>query len=300
MCQKGIILSGGSGSRLFPITKCVSKQILPLYSKPMIYYSISILMMANIKDILLISTPQDLPSFKRLFGDGSQFGINISYAEQPTPDGLAQAFLIAKEVGFIKEYSENVTMILGDNIFYGDNFSKILKTATENAKDGYATVFGYYVDDPQRYGVAEIDSNGLCVSIEEKPENPKSNICVTGLYFYPNDVVEYAKKVKPSKRGELEITTLNQMYIYEGRLKIEILNRGFAWFDTGTFESLNEASNFVKAIEKRQGLLIGSPEEIAFKNKWISKQKFTEMAESMAKNDYGKMLLRLLKKNNGH
>ncbi len=291
----GIILSGGAGTRLHPLTLCQSKQILPIYSKPMIYYSLSTLMSSGIRDILIISTPQDLPTFQKLFSDGSQFGIKLTYAEQPKPEGLAQAFIIANKIGFITENVENVTMILGDNIFYGTNFNKSLKNAVENAKNGFATVFGYYVDDPERYGVAELDNKGNCIGIEEKPIEPKSNICVTGLYYYPNDVVKYANMVKPSKRGELEITTLNQMYINEGRLKIEILNRGFAWFDTGTFDSLNEASSFVRAIEKRQGLLIGSPEETAYRNKWIDKKEFIELAQNLSKNNYGKMLLKIVK-----
>lgn len=295
--HKGIILSGGSGSRLFPITKSTSKQLLPIYSKVMIYYPLTTLMQSGIKDILIITTPDDSVAFKKLLGDGSQFGIKLTYAEQPKPEGLAQAFLIANKIGFISEYEENVTMILGDNIFYGSNFNRSLKNAIENAKDGYATVFGYFVEDPQRYGVAELDSKGNCIGIEEKPSNPKSDICVTGLYYYPNDVVNKAKQVQPSSRGELEITTLNQMYIDEGRMKIEILNRGFAWFDTGTFDSLNEASNFVRAIEKRQGLLVGSPEETAYRNKWINKIDLYNLALPMQNNDYGKKLLKIANKN---
>ena len=295
--HKGIILSGGSGSRLFPITKSTSKQLLPIYSKVMIYYPLTTLMQSGIKDILIITTPDDSVAFKKLLGDGSQFGIKLTYAEQPKPEGLAQAFLIANNIGFISEYEENVTMILGDNIFYGSNFNRSLKNAIENAKDGYATVFGYFVEDPQRYGVAELDSKGNCIGIEEKPSNPKSDICVTGLYYYPNDVVNKAKQVQPSSRGELEITTLNQMYIDEGRMKIEILNRGFAWFDTGTFDSLNEASNFVRAIEKRQGLLVGSPEETAYRNKWINKIELYNLALPIQNNDYGKKLLKIANKN---
>ena len=295
--HKGIILSGGSGSRLFPITKSTSKQLLPIYSKVMIYYPLTTLMQSGIKDILIITTPDDSVAFKKLLGDGSQFGIKLTYAEQPKPEGLAQAFLIANNIGFISEYEENVTMILGDNIFYGSNFNRSLKNAIENAKDGYATVFGYFVEDPQRYGVAELDSKGNCNGIEEKPSNPKSDICVTGLYYYPNDVVNKAKQVQPSSRGELEITTLNQMYIDEGRMKIEILNRGFAWFDTGTFDSLNEASNFVRAIEKRQGLLVGSPEETAYRNKWINKIELYNLALPIQNNDYGKKLLKIANKN---
>lgn len=294
--HKGIILSGGSGSRLFPITKSTSKQLLPIYSKVMIYYPLTTLMQSGIKDILIITTPDDSVAFKKLLGDGSQFGIKLTYAEQPKPEGLAQAFLIANNIGFISEYEENVTMILGDNIFYGSNFNRSLKNAIENAKDGYATVFGYFVEDPQRYGVAELDSKGNCIGIEEKPSNPKSDICVTGLYYYPNDVVNKAKQVQPSSRGELEITTLNQMYIDEGRMKIEILNRGFAWFDTGTFDSLNEASSFVRAIEKRQGLLVGSPEETAYRNKWINKIDLYNLALPMQNNDYGKKLLKIANK----
>lgn len=293
--HKGIILSGGSGTRMFPLTKSVSKQQLPIYSKPTIYYPLSTLMSAGIKDILIITTPEDSLSFKKLLGDGSQFGINLTYAEQPKPEGLAQAFLIANKVEFITE-DDNVAMILGDNIFYGSNFSKSLKNAIENANKGCATVFGYNVEDPQRYGIAEIDNEGNCIGIEEKPLEPKSDICVTGLYFYPNDVVKKAMEIKPSKRGELEISTLNQMYVEEKRLKIEILNRGFAWFDTGTFDSFNEASNFVRAVEKRQGLLVGSPEETAFRNKWITKHDLVKLAEPMSKNDYGRLLLKLTKK----
>lgn len=292
----GIILSGGSGTRLYPLTLSQSKQILPIYSKPMIYYPLSTLMLSGIREILIISTPKDLPTFQKLFGDGTQFGISLTYAEQPKPEGLAQAFIIANNIGFITEGDENVTMILGDNIFYGTNFNKSLKNAIENSKNGFATVFGYYVDDPVRYGVAELDDKGNCIGIEEKPNNPKSNICVSGLYYYPNDVVKYSNMIKPSKRGELEITSLNEMYIAEKRLKIEILNRGFAWFDTGTFDSLNEASNFIKAIEKRQGLLVGSPEEIAYRNKWINKKQFIELALKYTQNDYGKMLLKLIEK----
>lgn len=295
--HKGIILSGGSGTRVLPLTKSLSKQLLPIYSKPTIYYPLTTLMQSGIKDILIITTPDDSVAFKKLLGDGSQFGIKLTYAEQPKPEGLAQAFLIANNIGFISEYEENVTMILGDNIFYGSNFNRSLKNAIENAKDGYATVFGYFVEDPQRYGVAELDSKGNCIGIEEKPSNPKSDICVTGLYYYPNDVVNKAKQVQPSSRGELEITTLNQMYIDEGRMKIEMLNRGFAWFDTGTFDSLNEASNFVRAIEKRQGLLVGSPEETAYRNKWINKIDLYNLALPMQNNDYGKKLLKIANKN---
>ena len=292
---KAIILSGGSGTRLFPLTKSISKQQLPIYSKPTIYYPLSTLMSAGIRNILIITTPDDSVSFKKLLGDGSQFGIKLTYAEQPKPEGLAQAFLIADKVGFINE-GDTVAMILGDNIFYGANFSKTLKNAIDNANNGYATVFGYNVEDPQRYGIAEVDSNGNCIGIEEKPLEPKSDICVTGLYFYPSDVIKKAKQINPSKRGELEISSLNQMYVDEKRLKIEILNRGFAWFDTGTFDSFNEASNFVRAIEKRQGLLVGSPEETAFRNKWISKQDLAKLAEPMCKNEYGRLLMKLTKK----
>lgn len=295
--HKGIILSAGKGTRVLPLTKSLSKQLLPIYSKPTIYYPLTTLMQSGIKDILIITTPDDSVAFKKLLGDGSQFGIKLTYAEQPKPEGLAQAFLIANNIGFISEYEENVTMILGDNIFYGSNFNRSLKNAIENAEDGYATVFGYYVEDPQRYGVAELDSKGNCIGIEEKPSNPKSDICVTGLYYYPNDVVNKAKQVQPSSRGELEITTLNQMYIDESRMKIEILNRGFAWFDTGTFDSLNEASNFVRAIEKRQGLLVGSPEETAYRNKWINKIDLYNLALPMQNNDYGKKLLKITNKN---
>jgi glucose-1-phosphate thymidylyltransferase len=293
--QKAIILSGGSGTRLYPLTMSFSKQLLPIYSKPTIYYPLSTLMSAGIKDILIITTPDDSVSFKKLLGDGSKFGINLTYAEQPKPEGLAQAFIIANNIGFISD-DDNVAMILGDNIFYGSNFNRTLKNAIENTNNNCATVFGYYVEDPQRYGIAEIDNDGNCIGIEEKPLVPKSDICVTGLYFYPSDVVKKAKKIIPSKRGELEISTLNQMYVDEKRLKIEILNRGFAWFDTGTFDSFNEASNFVRAIEKRQGLLVGSPEEIAYRNKWINKQDLIKIAEPMLKNDYGRLLMKLTKK----
>lgn len=288
---KFIILCGGSGSRMHPITKGVPKSLIPIYSKPTCYYALSTVMLAGVKDILIITTPEDSFSFKKLLGDGSQFGIRLTYAEQPKPEGLAQAFIIAHNVGFISD-DDNVGMILGDNIFYGSNFNKTLKNAIENSNNGYATIFGYNVEDPQRYGVAEIDGDGNCISIEEKPVEPKSDICVTGLYFYPNDVVKKALNVKPSKRGELEISTLNQMYVDEKRMKIEILNRGFAWFDTGTFDSFNEASNFVMAVEKRQGLLIGSPEETAYRNKWISKKELISLAEPMIKNNYGRMLLK--------
>lgn len=292
----GIILAGGKGLRVRPITASVPKSLIPLYSKPTIYYPLSTLMLAGIKDILIITTPEDSLSFKKLLGDGSQFGINLTYAEQPKPEGLAQAFLIASRVGFISE-NDNVAMILGDNIFYGANFGISLKNAIENSNNNYATVFGYNVEDPQRYGIAEIDNDGNCISIEEKPLEPKSDICVTGLYFYPSDVVKKAMEIKPSKRGELEISTLNQMYVDDKRLKIEILNRGFAWFDTGTFDSLNEASDFVRAIEKRQGLLVGSPEETAFNNKWITKEQLYELALPMQINDYGKKLLKIANKN---
>jgi glucose-1-phosphate thymidylyltransferase len=291
---RGIILAGGSGTRLFPVTQGVTKQLLPLYNKSMIYYPISVLMMAEIRDILIITTPEDADSFKRLLGDGSQYGINLQYAVQPKPEGIAQAFLIGEE--FLDGHP--ACLILGDNIFHGSNFTTILDNAKINGTDliNSATVFGYYVNDPERYGVAEFNQFGECLSIEEKPQKPKSNYAVVGLYFYPSDVVEKAKKVKPSARGELEITTLNQMYINEGRMKIEILNRGFAWFDTGTFDSLNEASNFVRAIEKRQGLLVGSPEETAYRNKWITRNELYELALPMQNNDYGRKLLKIANK----
>lgn len=293
--MKGIVLAGGAGTRLYPVTKAMSKQMLPLYNKPMIYYPVSILMLAGIRDILIISTPTDLPNFKNLFGDGSDYGVNFSYAEQPKPEGLAQSFLIANECGFLRE-DESCALILGDNIFHSAGFSESLNLAIKTATtSSIATVFGYYVKDPERYGVAEIDKDGNCLSIEEKPQHPKSNICVTGLYFYPEDVVKKAKQVKPSARGELEITTLNQMYLEDKRLRVDVMQRGSAWFDTGTFDSLSEAGNYVETIEKRQGLKIACLEEIAYNNGWISKDKLKNIGNSMSKNEYGQYLLGLIK-----
>lgn len=290
--MKGIVLAGGSGTRLYPITKGVSKQLLPIYDKPMVYYPISVLMLAGIRDILLISTPDDLPAFRRLLGDGSDFGVNLSYAEQPSPDGLAQAFLIGKE--FIGD--DCACLVLGDNIFYGSGFSAMLRQAVEEAeKNARATVFGYWVSDPQRYGVAEFDSEGNCLSIEEKPEHPKSNYAVVGLYFYPNKVVNVAETIRPSARGELEITSVNQRFLEEEALKVQTLGRGFAWLDTGTHDSLSEASTFVEVIEKRQGLKIACLEAIAFKNGWISAEKLKAVATPMSKNQYGQYLLGLVK-----
>lgn len=289
--MKGIVLAGGSGTRLYPITKGVSKQLLPIFDKPMIYYPISVLMLAEIRDILIISTPHDLPGFQRLLGDGRDYGVNFSYAEQPSPDGLAQAFIIGEE--FIGE--DSACMVLGDNIFHGNGFIELLKEAVRSAeKDSKATVFGYWVSDPQRYGVAEFDSEGNCLSIEEKPAEPKSNYAVTGLYFYPNKVVEIAKNVKPSARGELEITTVNQHFLNEGQLKVQTLGRGFAWLDTGTHDSLSEASTFIEVIEKRQGLKIACLEEIAYRNGWITADRVRELAQPMSKNQYGQYLLNLL------
>lgn len=290
--MKGIILAGGSGSRLYPITKGVSKQLLPIYDKPMVYYPLSVLMLAGIRDILLISTPQDLPGFQRLLGNGADYGVRIEYAEQPSPDGLAQAFIIGKE--FIGD--DSACLVLGDNIFYGQGFSRMLQEAVENAeKENKATVFGYYVNDPERYGVAEFDAEGNVLSIEEKPVQPKSNYAVVGLYFYPNRVVEVAGRIKPSARGELEITTVNQEFLKEGQLKVKLLGRGFAWLDTGTHDSLSEASTFVEVIEKRQGLKIACLEEIAYKRGWIEEEKLKALAEPMKKNQYGQYLLKLLK-----
>jgi len=287
--MKGIVLAGGSGTRLYPITKGVSKQLLPIYDKPMVYYPISVLMLAGIRDILLISTPQDLPSFERLLGDGSDYGIRLQYAEQPSPDGLAQAFLIGER--FIG--NDSVCLVLGDNIFYGQSFTTMLRKAVANAEKNKATVFGYYVNDPERYGVAEFDENGNVLSIEEKPQHPKSNYAVVGLYFYPNKVVDVAKQVKPSARGELEITSVNQVFMNAGELKAQLLGRGFAWLDTGTHDSLAEASTFVEVIEKRQGLKVACLEEIAFHQGWISAEKLKSVALPMAKNQYGHYLLGL-------
>lgn len=290
--MKGIVLAGGSGTRLYPITKGVSKQLLPIYDKPMVYYPISALMLAGIREILIISTPQDLPGFERLLGDGSDYGVNFQYAEQPSPDGLAQAFIIGEE--FIGD--DSVCLVLGDNIFYGQGFRPMLVKAVENAEQhNKATVFGYYVNDPERYGVAEFDKEGNVFSIEEKPTNPKSNYAVVGLYLYPNSVVEIAKKIKPSDRGELEITTVNQEYLKEQSLKVQQLGRGFAWLDTGTHESLSEASTFVEVIEKRQGLKIACLEEIAYKRGWINRDDILRLAEPMKKNQYGQYLLNLIK-----
>ena len=288
--MKGIVLAGGSGTRLYPITKGVSKQLWPIYDKPMVYYPISVLMLAGIRDILLISTPQDLPGFKRLLGDGSDYGINLQYAEQPSPDGLAQAFIIGEE--FIGD--DCACLVLGDNIFYGSHFTgKLLDAVKAAEEDHKATVFGYWVNDPERYGVAEFDKEGNCLSIEEKPANPKSNYAVVGLYFYPNKVVEVAKHIKPSARGELEITTVNQEFLKDGELKVQLLGRGFAWLDTGTHDSLAEATNFVETIEKRQGLKIACLEGIAFHKGWITSDRLREIAKPMAKNQYGQYLIQL-------
>lgn len=288
--MKGIVLAGGSGTRLYPITKGVSKQLIPIFDKPMIYYPVSALMLAGIRDILIISTPYDLPGFRRLLGDGHELGVHFEYAEQPSPDGLAQAFIIGKE--FIGD--DSVCLVLGDNIFYGSGFTGMLRQCVAEAEqNGKGTVFGYWVNDPERYGVAEFDSEGNCLSIEEKPEHPKSNYAVVGLYFYPNSVVDIASHIKPSPRGELEITTVNQEYLQQGALKVKTLPRGFAWLDTGTHDSLSEASTFIEVIEKRQGLKVACLEEIAFKQGWISREELRQTAKPMAKNNYGQYLLRL-------
>jgi glucose-1-phosphate thymidylyltransferase len=289
--MKGIVLAGGSGTRLYPITKGVSKQLLPIYDKPMVYYPISALMLAGIREILIISTPQDLPGFKRLLGDGSDYGVRFEYAEQPSPDGLAQAFIIGEK--FIGD--DCACLVLGDNIFYGNGFTKMLKDAVRTAEEEKkATVFGYWVSDPERYGVAEFDTNGNCLSIEEKPKEPKSNYAVVGLYFYPNKVVNVAKHIKPSARGELEITTVNQEFLKDGELKVQTLGRGFAWLDTGTHDSLSEASTFVEVIEKRTGLKVGCLEGIAYRHGWITEEKMRELAQPMLKNQYGQYLLKVI------
>ena len=291
--MKGIVLAGGSGTRLYPITKGVSKQLLPIYDKPMIFYPVSVLMLAGIREILIISTPQDLPGFRRLLGDGSDYGVRFEYAEQPSPDGLAQAFIIGER--FIGD--DSVCLVLGDNIFYGQSFTRMLKEAVDKVENEQkATVFGYYVNDPERYGVAEFDADGNVLSIEEKPKEPKSNYAVVGLYFYPNKVVGVAKNIKPSARGELEITTVNQWFLKDGELKVQLLGRGFAWLDTGTHDSLSEASTFVEVIEKRQGLKVACLEEIAFKHGWIDEKRLEQVALPMIKNQYGQYLMRLINK----
>lgn len=288
--MKGIVLAGGSGTRLYPITKGISKQLIPIFDKPMIYYPISVLMLAGIRDILVISTPDDLPGFRRLLGDGSDMGVRFSFAEQPSPDGLAQAFIIGAD--FIG--TDDVCLVLGDNIFYGSGFSGMLRQCVDNVeKDAKATVFGYYVNDPERYGVAEFDAEGNCLSIEEKPKQPKSNYAVVGLYFYPNSVVDIARNIKPSERGELEITSVNQEYLRRGQLKVQTLQRGFAWLDTGTHDSLSEACTFIEVIEKRQGLKVACLEEIAYRKGWITREQLHRLAEPMMKNDYGKYLMNI-------
>ena len=293
--MKGIVLAGGSGTRLYPITKGVSKQLLPIYDKPMVYYPISTLMLAGIRDILIISTPQDLPGFRRLLGDGSDYGVRLTYAEQPSPDGLAQAFIIGRE--FIGD--DSACLVLGDNIFHGAGFSEVLKESVRTAdEEGKATVFGYWVNDPERYGVAEFDKEGNCLSIEEKPEHPKSNYAVVGLYFYPNKVVKVAERIKPSARGELEITTVNQEFLKDGELKVQTLPRGFAWLDTGTHDSLAEASIYVEVLEKRQGLKIACLEGIAYTNGWITAERLRELARPMLKNQYGQYLMKIADEEN--
>lgn len=289
--MKGIVLAGGSGTRLYPITKGISKQLLPIYDKPMIYYPVSVLMLAGIREILIISTPHDLPGFKRLLGDGSDYGVKFEYKEQPSPDGLAQAFTIGKD--FIGD--DCACLVLGDNIFYGNGFPTMLREAVQNAEQGYATVFGYHVSDPERYGVVEFDDNWHAVSIEEKPANPKSNYAVVGLYFYPNKVVEVAYQIKPSARGEYEITTVNDCFLREGKLKVQLLGRGFAWLDTGTHDSLSEASTFIEVIEKRQGLKVACLEAIAYDKGWIDADKMRNLAQPMIKNQYGQYLLSRIK-----
>ena len=289
--MKGIVLAGGSGTRLYPITKGISKQLMPIYDKPMVYYPVSVLMLAGIRDILIISTPYDLPGFKRLFGDGSDYGVNFSYAEQPSPDGLAQAFTIGKD--FIG--NDSVCLVLGDNIFHGSGFTKMLKEAVRTAdEEKKATVFGYWVNDPERYGVAEFDKEGNCLSIEEKPAKPKSNYAVVGLYFYPNKVVDVAANIQPSARGEYEITTVNQQFLEEGELKVQTLGRGFAWLDTGTHDSLSEASSYIEVLEKRQGLKVACLEDIAYRQGWITEERMRELAKPMLKNQYGQYLLKVI------